>query len=404
MENLLSAVPPTGATRCAARWRGPPLLAEDEEAAAARAPGLLKRFGLTRTPNSYAGDLSGGQRRMVEIMRALMAEPRVCCSTSRWPACTPALARRIGVRARRARRRGLTVLMVEHELAIMDEFCDPVIAMAEGTCWPRARWRSCAAARGRGGLPCRMSPWGARARTALRATGVTAGYGGDPVIQRTSRSRAEPGQVVSLVGPNGSGKSTLLKSLVGVVSVAGTVIVGEPDMTGWPPEEVARAGVGYVPQVDDVFAPLTVRENLEMGGYLLPPARWGRGSREVLAVFPRLAGDAGAARGQAERRRAEDAGHGPGADARAGASSCSTSRPPTSRRRSPRTLLEDTSAGWPRAARRCWSSSSAPGRCSPSPTTPTSSRGGEVRMEGTPAELAASPAFIESFLGGTVPR
>ena len=99
---------------------------------------------------------------------------------------------------------------------------------------------------------------------------MTAGYGGDPVIRDIS-VHVEPGQVVSLVGANGSGKSTLLKSLVGVIRMsAGTVTVGGRDLTGWAPEEIARAGVGYVPQVDDVFAPLTVRENLEMGGYLLP--------------------------------------------------------------------------------------------------------------------------------------
>src|SRR5215472_9173455 len=104
----------------------------------------------------------------------------------------------------------------------------------------------------------------------LRATGVTAGYGGDPVIRGITVG-VDPGQVVSLVGANGSGKSTLLKSMVGVVRVSsGTVTIGEADVTNRPPEDVARAGVGYVPQVDDVFAPLTVRENLEMGGYLLP--------------------------------------------------------------------------------------------------------------------------------------
>ena len=69
----------------------------------------------------------------------------------------------------------------------------------------------------------------------LRATGVTAGYGGDPVI-RDITVHAAPGQVVSLVGANGSGKSTLLKSLVGVVRVsAGTVTVGERDLTNRPP-------------------------------------------------------------------------------------------------------------------------------------------------------------------------
>jgi len=65
----------------------------------------------------------------------------------------------------------------------------------------------------------------------LRATGVTAGYGGDPVI-RNITVVAEPGEVVSLVGANGSGKSTFLKSLVGLVRVtAGTVVIGETDVT-----------------------------------------------------------------------------------------------------------------------------------------------------------------------------
>ena len=123
---------------------------------------------------------------------------------------------------------------------------------------------------------------------ALRAEGLTAGYGGDPVI-RDITVEAHPGQVVSLVGANGSGKSTLLKSLTGVIRVtAGTVTVGDRDVTRWPPEAVARAGVGYVPQVDDVFAPLTVRENLEMGGYLLRSGQVRERIDQVLATFPRL--------------------------------------------------------------------------------------------------------------------
>jgi len=123
---------------------------------------------------------------------------------------------------------------------------------------------------------------------ALRAEDVRAGYGAGDIVHGVSLSVA-PGTVASVVGPNGSGKSTLLKALAGVIRLSsGRVLAGDRDITGLPPEEVARAGVGYVPQTDDVFAPLTVRENLEMGGYLL-------GSREVSAriervtgVFPRL--------------------------------------------------------------------------------------------------------------------
>lgn len=126
-------------------------------------------------------------------------------------------------------------------------------------------------------------------RAALTATGVTAGYGGDPVVRDVS-VRAEPGEVVSVVGPNGSGKSTLLKALTGILRVtSGTVMIGDRHVTNFPPEEMARSGVGYVPQVDDIFAPLTVRENLEMGGYLLPRRDVAGRIEDVAAVFPRLA-------------------------------------------------------------------------------------------------------------------
>ncbi len=132
MENLLAAVPGNrgdslrGALAGRRYWRG------DESAAVERATALLMRFGLDGQANSYAGDLSGGQRRIVEIMRALMAEPRVLLLDEPMAGVHPNLARRIGNELAALAADGLTVLMVEHELAIMDEFCNPVVAMAEG--------------------------------------------------------------------------------------------------------------------------------------------------------------------------------------------------------------------------------------------------------------------------------
>ncbi len=132
MENLLTAVPDNrgdsfrGALAGRRYWRA------DETAAIARAEALLERFGLDGLASSYAGDLSGGQRRLVEIMRALMAEPRVLLLDEPMAGVHPNLARRIGNQLVALCAEGLTVLMVEHELAIMDEFCDPVVAMAEG--------------------------------------------------------------------------------------------------------------------------------------------------------------------------------------------------------------------------------------------------------------------------------
>ncbi len=122
----------------------------------------------------------------------------------------------------------------------------------------------------------------------LRTVDVSAGYGGRAVLSDVSIDVA-PGQVVSIVGPNGSGKSTLLKSIVGAIRVlSGTVLLDGHDVTNRPPEFIAAAGVGYVPQVDDVFGPLSVRENLEMGGYLLPRRQIQGRIDRVVGYFPML--------------------------------------------------------------------------------------------------------------------
>jgi len=122
----------------------------------------------------------------------------------------------------------------------------------------------------------------------LRTDGLIAGYDRSPVVHGVSISVA-PAEIVSIVGPNGSGKSTLLKAIVGVVeTLGGTVSIGGRDVTGWASDAIARIGVGYVPQVDDVFPPLTVRENLEMGGYLLKSRQIEPRIEHVMSIFPRL--------------------------------------------------------------------------------------------------------------------
>jgi ABC-type branched-subunit amino acid transport system ATPase component len=232
---------------------------------------------------------------------------------------------------------------------------------------------------------------------------VTAGYGGDPVI-RDVTVRVCPGEVVSLVGANGSGKSTLLKSLVGVVRVsAGTVTVGPADVTNKAPEDVARAGVGYVPQVDDVFAPLTVRENLEMGGYLLPSSQVRSRIGAVIATFPQLGG-----------MLSRPAGKLSGGERKMLAMGRVLMLEPAV------FLLDEPTANLAPAIARMVLEDHvrrlAEGGASvliveqrARAVLAISDRtyvlaGGEVRMTGTPAELSGDMAFIESFLGGSVPR
>ena len=109
-----------------------------------------------------------------------------------------------------------------------------------------------------------------------------------PVIRDVSIS-VGPGEIVAIIGPNGAGKSTLLKSLVGILRLdSGTIMLGDENVTNRPPEQLARRGVGYVPQVNDIFEPLTVLENLEMGGYLLNRGQIRARVAEVGNVFPQL--------------------------------------------------------------------------------------------------------------------
>jgi ABC-type branched-subunit amino acid transport system ATPase component len=234
----------------------------------------------------------------------------------------------------------------------------------------------------------------------IRAENVTAGYGGDPVIRMISVETA-PGQVVSLVGPNGSGKSTLLKSLVGIVRVsAGRVLVGDRDVTNLAPEEVARAGVGYVPQVDDVFAPLSVRENLEMGGYLLPRRQIAGRIEHVLSVFPRL--------GTMLQR---PAGKLSGGERKMLAMGRVLMLEPAV------FLLDEPTANLAPAIARSLLADHVRQLAEHGAAVLIVEQrakavlaisdhtyvlgGGQLRMEGTPAELASSPAFVESFLGGS---
>ena len=102
---------------------------------------------------------------------------------------------------------------------------------------------------------------------ALLVEGLTAGYGGPPVIEDVSVA-ARRGAITAIVGPNGAGKSTLLKAIAGLIrTTSGKVSVEGVDVTGQPAEMLVRKGIAYVPQVANVFPDLTVRENLEMGGY-----------------------------------------------------------------------------------------------------------------------------------------
>ncbi|MGB9184851.1 MAG: branched-chain amino acid ABC transporter ATP-binding protein/permease [Solirubrobacteraceae bacterium] len=132
IENLLAAIPGQRGDSFRGAVLGSRYWGSQEAAGIERARATLERFGLAELADRYAGELSGGQRRLVEIMRALMAEPEVLLLDEPMAGVHPHLAHEIGMLLVSLCQEGTTVIMVEHELSIMDEFCDPVFVLAEG--------------------------------------------------------------------------------------------------------------------------------------------------------------------------------------------------------------------------------------------------------------------------------
>ena len=132
LENLLVAAP---GQRGEALWQaalGKRYWRAQQRANLQRAREFLARFDMSAKEDEYAGNLSGGQKRLLELMRALMAAPALLLLDEPMAGVNPSLARRIEQHLLELRVEGLTMLMIEHELAVVERLCDPVIVMAQG--------------------------------------------------------------------------------------------------------------------------------------------------------------------------------------------------------------------------------------------------------------------------------
>ena len=99
---------------------------------------------------------------------------------------------------------------------------------------------------------------------------MTGGYGKGPDIIHSCSVNVEKGEIVSILGPNGAGKSTAMKAMLGLLTLkSGSVIINGKDITKLSPQDRVKEGISFVPQTKNVFAGMTVEENLEMGAFLL---------------------------------------------------------------------------------------------------------------------------------------
>jgi branched-chain amino acid transport system ATP-binding protein len=121
----------------------------------------------------------------------------------------------------------------------------------------------------------------------LRVQDLDAGYGELQILDGVDLD-VDSGEYVTIVGPNGAGKSTVMKSVFGLTTyMGGSITFDGEEISGENPEEIIHHGLGYVPQNENVFSSLTVRENLEMGAYILDEVPQDR-LNDVFERFPIL--------------------------------------------------------------------------------------------------------------------
>jgi ABC-type branched-subunit amino acid transport system ATPase component len=124
----------------------------------------------------------------------------------------------------------------------------------------------------------------------LQIADVVAGYSAEVDILTGASITVRAGEIVTVLGPNGAGKSTLLKTAVGLLAPKqGRISLRGADITGMRPSAVARLGLGYVPQRENIFENMTVMENLEIGAAAKAGMRPGPRIESMMQLFPRLA-------------------------------------------------------------------------------------------------------------------
>ena len=99
---------------------------------------------------------------------------------------------------------------------------------------------------------------------------MTGGYGNGPDIINSCSVNVDRGEIVSILGPNGAGKSTAMKAMLGLLNLkTGSIIIDGKDISNLSPQDRVKEGISFVPQTKNVFAGMTVEENLEMGAFLI---------------------------------------------------------------------------------------------------------------------------------------
>jgi ABC-type branched-subunit amino acid transport system ATPase component/ABC-type branched-subunit amino acid transport system permease subunit len=232
---------------------------------------LAKFLGLEGIESIHGGELSYGGQRLLDLGIALGARPRVLLLDEPLAGLAAAERERVSALVKSVGE-GLPVLIVEHDIDRVLELSQTVTVMNQGEVLMsgapaavRADRRVQEVYTGSGVPPLAGRSAAAAGAPLLRFEKVNAYYGKSHILADATLDVRE-GEIVALLGRNGAGKTTLLKTLNGLVPAASGAIEYEGrDIAGLPAHEIARRGIGYVPQGRGLFAGMTVAENLALG-------------------------------------------------------------------------------------------------------------------------------------------
>ena len=249
---------------------------EFEESARAEALRRLDQVGLSKFADEYAGILSGGQRKLLDLSRALMAKPSMLLLDEPFAGVNPTLVEKLlTVLAQLRKEHAMTFLLIEHDLETVMNISDRVIVMADGKIiadgLPNSIYENevvIDAYLGSRRKDAQMTNHGTD-QVLFSIEDLQGGYG-DIKILNGVNIKVPDKSIVTIVGPNGAGKSTILKAIYGIANVtAGKVTLrkdsGLVDVLATKPHNLSRVGVGYVPQIENIFPALSIDENLEVG-------------------------------------------------------------------------------------------------------------------------------------------
>ncbi|ODV11337.1 MAG: ABC transporter [Rubrivivax sp. SCN 70-15] len=260
---------------------------------------LMRFLGLEGIEDTLGGDLSYGGQRLVDLGIALGSRPQVLLMDEPLAGLAAAERERVS-RLVRTIAEGIPVLIVEHDIDRVLGFSQRVTVMNQGEVLMsgtpdevRRDERVQQVYTGHGTPPVtgRSAGGAGERKPLLRFERVNAFYGKSHILEDATLDVRE-GEIVALLGRNGAGKSTLLKTLAGLVPAAsGRIEFEGRDIAGLSAPEIARAGIGYVPQGRGLFAGMTVAENLALGRLARATdsshgIAWSE--ERIYEVFPRL--------------------------------------------------------------------------------------------------------------------